>query len=249
METEEQRQKMREERREAIVAAARRVFSEKGPHGATMDEIARTAKVSKGALYLHFESKEELLLAVQLETLERQVADLRAAARIGNTGLERTARLCVALARSALADLPSFQIGIGSLFSGSQLPQRGARADRYRELMAEQFQLIATAVTDGKRDGSIVTDVAVTQLVVHLWAGLIGVIGVHAHGAELLTRFPEELRSSANLGEEGLEVLFDFEHLVVAFTHSLLLSVASPESSALVAAPSSRRLGAILPNL
>jgi len=44
--------------------AALVVFAEKGFHAARMDEIAARAGRSKGSLYHHFESKQELLLAV-----------------------------------------------------------------------------------------------------------------------------------------------------------------------------------------
>lgn len=44
--------------------AARRAFAARGYHGTLMDHVARTAGVSKGAVYLHFPSKEELFLAL-----------------------------------------------------------------------------------------------------------------------------------------------------------------------------------------
>lgn len=47
-----------------IVDAALAVFAEKGFAAARLDEIAKRAGVSKGALYLYFETKEELFRAV-----------------------------------------------------------------------------------------------------------------------------------------------------------------------------------------
>ena len=47
-----------------IVAAAMSVFAEKGFAAARLDEIAARAGVSKGALYLYFETKEDLFRAV-----------------------------------------------------------------------------------------------------------------------------------------------------------------------------------------
>lgn len=54
----------KEARPAEIVAAAFEVFAEKGFAGAKLDEIAARAGVSKGALYLYFETKEELFRAV-----------------------------------------------------------------------------------------------------------------------------------------------------------------------------------------
>jgi TetR/AcrR family transcriptional regulator, repressor of fatR-cypB operon len=47
--------------RQAIFDAAVRVFAKKGFASATLDEIAQEAEFSKGALYLYFSSKEDIL--------------------------------------------------------------------------------------------------------------------------------------------------------------------------------------------
>lgn len=54
----------RDERRAQLLASALEVFVNHGYHGAAMDEIAETAKVSKPVLYQHFPSKRELYLAL-----------------------------------------------------------------------------------------------------------------------------------------------------------------------------------------
>ncbi|MCZ2403222.1 TetR/AcrR family transcriptional regulator [Paenarthrobacter sp. Z7-10] len=62
----------RDERRIQLLAAAQEVFVANGFHGAAMDEIAETARVSKPVLYQHFPSKRELYLAL----LDNHLADL-----------------------------------------------------------------------------------------------------------------------------------------------------------------------------
>jgi AcrR family transcriptional regulator len=52
-----------------IIAAALEVFSEKGFAAARLDDIAARAGVSKGALYLYFETKQDLFRAVVRETI------------------------------------------------------------------------------------------------------------------------------------------------------------------------------------
>jgi TetR/AcrR family transcriptional regulator len=62
----------------AILAAAERKFLEHGFHGTTVEEIAQTADVSVGSIYVHFESKEGLYLALierALEVEERYMAE------------------------------------------------------------------------------------------------------------------------------------------------------------------------------
>lgn len=61
--------------RTRILAAAQEVFSQKGFHQATMDEIAERADVGKGTLYRHFPSKENLfhqLVQIRLKELEAE---------------------------------------------------------------------------------------------------------------------------------------------------------------------------------
>lgn len=51
-------------KRRDIIDGARRVFFEKGFDGASMDEVAKAASVSKATIYVYFSSKEELFEAL-----------------------------------------------------------------------------------------------------------------------------------------------------------------------------------------
>lgn len=61
--------------REALLEAAARVYSQRGFAGATLEEVAAEAGFTKGAVYAHFGSKENLLLALVEEHLAAQVAE------------------------------------------------------------------------------------------------------------------------------------------------------------------------------
>jgi len=64
--------------RERILDAALSVFSRKGYHEARVDEIVSEAKVSKGAIYLHFPNKEKLFVALVdqfANLIERRVSE------------------------------------------------------------------------------------------------------------------------------------------------------------------------------
>jgi AcrR family transcriptional regulator len=66
-----------------ILGAARKVFGEKGFTDATVDEIAESAGLAKGTLYLYFSSKRELYLAALksgiAELVERSQKNMAAA--------------------------------------------------------------------------------------------------------------------------------------------------------------------------
>ncbi|HQC19879.1 MAG TPA: helix-turn-helix domain-containing protein, partial [Smithella sp.] len=54
------KRKEKENRRSTILKAARKLFLERGFKAVTVDSIAEKAEVSKGSIYLCFESKEEI---------------------------------------------------------------------------------------------------------------------------------------------------------------------------------------------
>ena len=54
--------------RESILDAAETVFLDKGVSAATLEQIAREAGVTRGAVYWHFKNKEDLLLAMRERT-------------------------------------------------------------------------------------------------------------------------------------------------------------------------------------
>ena len=62
-----------------ISAAALATFAEKGFAGARLEEIAQRAGVSKGTLYLYFETKQDLFRAVVQEVVVPNVETIRSA--------------------------------------------------------------------------------------------------------------------------------------------------------------------------
>lgn len=62
--------------RRYLLDAAAIVFARDGFHGATLDEVAKTAGFTKGAVYSNFKSKDDLFLELQREWADRQLAVL-----------------------------------------------------------------------------------------------------------------------------------------------------------------------------
>ena len=81
-------------RSEQLLALANQLFAERGFHGASMDELARRAGVSKPVIYDHFGSKEQLFatcvrrtgeaLADQVAEAVHEESDPRARLRAGS---------------------------------------------------------------------------------------------------------------------------------------------------------------------
>src|SRR5881396_2334103 len=77
------------DRREAILAAALDVFSERGFHEASLEDVAARDGVSKALIYEHFASKRELQRALMETYVHELMGRLTAAITPVEAGEER----------------------------------------------------------------------------------------------------------------------------------------------------------------
>lgn len=87
----ERKEREKERRRQQIIVAAKRVFSDKGFNKATMEDIAKEAELSPGTLYLYFKNKEELYASLSLRIL--QYMHIRVSHVINQAELDPLAKL------------------------------------------------------------------------------------------------------------------------------------------------------------
>jgi AcrR family transcriptional regulator len=168
------RAEKREANRERILRAARKVFGERGFHGATIEEIADEAGLSNGAIYYNFDSKGDLFFALLEERMDERIRHMRrtlttaAEADVGDLGLvaeardatrslkeSRDWRLLVLEFIAHAARTPNlaprlaehkrkFRTALAELLA-QRLSERGAKA----ALSADQLALAATALANG----------------------------------------------------------------------------------------------------
>jgi AcrR family transcriptional regulator len=62
--------------RERLLEAAAKVFAARGYQGASIDQIAAEAGLSKGAVYWNFASKDELFLALLEERIDKRMEEI-----------------------------------------------------------------------------------------------------------------------------------------------------------------------------
>ncbi|QKG24912.1 TetR/AcrR family transcriptional regulator [Actinomadura verrucosospora] len=90
------RQERREQTRTALLSAAERLWAERGIHGASLDDIAAAAGLTKGAVYSNFAGKTDLLLALlerfTSDRLGTDVCDELRSADHGRSNAERSGR-------------------------------------------------------------------------------------------------------------------------------------------------------------
>lgn len=75
----DRRARRKAETRARLLAAARRLFVERGYHGTRPQDVARAADVGAGTFYLHFADKREAFLAFTEQAAEELMAAVRGA--------------------------------------------------------------------------------------------------------------------------------------------------------------------------
>lgn len=93
------------DRAAAVRAAMRALVARSGFHGASMGAVAREAGVATGTAYVHYGSKDELVIAAYLESKERLGSAAIAAVEAGDPPAERFQALWKGVYRHLAADV------------------------------------------------------------------------------------------------------------------------------------------------
>lgn len=143
--------------REAVVEAAREEFARHGVEGARVEDIARRAGISKGAFYLHFQTKEgafqvilQRFLGVLAELAARR-EDLLCSPGQGGLDLARALELECASDVELLEVLWRNRKVLAALDSSAMGPAAPLVLD-FRRRMRE---LVAVRIEDGQRTGML----------------------------------------------------------------------------------------------
>jgi len=134
-----------------IVAAALEVFVERGFEATKLADVARKAGVTKGTVYMYFESKEALFKAVVRETIVPVIAQGEALAR-SFTGsarelVERLVREYWRLVgETALAGIPKLMMAEAATF-----PE--LTRFYYEEVVTRGHRLMASVIERGIKNG------------------------------------------------------------------------------------------------
>jgi AcrR family transcriptional regulator len=143
------RQAQRLQKQQAFVRAGSAIFNQKGYRGTSLDEIAESLAVTKGAFYYHIKDKEDLLLRCFEQTTQRIAAMQQLAIDQGGNGMDQIARCLAYLFQDQHGDAGAL-IRFNMLIS---LP-RELRRQVVREMHAIRDRF-ATMLEIGMADGSI----------------------------------------------------------------------------------------------
>ena len=192
--------------RERILEAAVRVFSHKGYYEARVDEIVEESQTSKGAVYFHFPSKEQIFLALVDEfagLLEQKLLDTIRTEGDGVRGVDAALRVGLdtfAKYRSLAKIFLIQAVGLGSAFEEKRL-----------QILNRFAEVIKSYLDQAVEDGDILP--VDTQITAYAWIGAINEVVIRwVHTGEPA---PEEIQPtlralllrSIGVSEERIENL------------------------------------------
>ncbi|MBO6634726.1 TetR/AcrR family transcriptional regulator [Parvibaculum sp.] len=144
--SETERKTERALKREAVLAAAAHVFSERGYHRASLDEVAQVLNITKPTLYYYFKNKEAMLFACVQHGLD--MLEAAGGAEDGN-GRAQLAAYLEGYAAVIETDFGRCAVRI----SDAELSE--ASRKKVRRIKGEIDRKIRQLVTAGIADGSI----------------------------------------------------------------------------------------------
>src|SRR6266481_3962450 len=161
-----------------IMTAAARVFARRGVENATMEMIAREAKVAVGTIYLHFASRDEVYLNLCAERGTQLGAGYREVIARGLKPLDEIR----ALAQVYIAYLheSADPILISEPIPYSEIRKRLRRSsevrtfDRGSKIRREVFRLFESGVKRAFDRGLVADSLGATGVTVAIWSILNG---------------------------------------------------------------------------
>jgi AcrR family transcriptional regulator len=182
MTTAQRRAREKARRQQEILEAAKEVFFKKGIRRATMDDVAAQAEVSKGTVYLYFQSKESVLAHLLLEGLSILLTQLEAAYAPQEplSAEKRLRQLVEAYWHFAQAHPNYFRLLLA--LDRGRFRER-VSAEVYQEILTESkrgLELVANAIRQGTEEGMFTADDPLLTAGV-LWGALNGALDLMAN--------------------------------------------------------------------
>jgi AcrR family transcriptional regulator len=208
LEEKKKRKKGKENRKNAILKAARRLFFDRGFKSVTVDNIAAKAEVSKGSIYLCFESKEEIyaqiLISDNIELYERTKNFSRTEASATQLLLE-FARIYVDY---FLNNNELFRILMTFMMQTSQMNLVEKQKNELIRSTNENIKIISEIIQKGIDSGEFSPIGNIRQMQNGIWGMLNGIISLYlftGNPIKRTERIHSTVRDSLNVFINGLK--------------------------------------------
>jgi len=167
------RESSKQETREALIAAAAIEMAEKGIDGASLDAICARAGFTRGAFYVHFKDRDDLVVAV----VERHLKSFFDQVIAGNDAPEDLERTIAQYVSTVVAMATTLRNRKEWRFHHTlaACARSPAIRERYASLQYEAIARVKRAAEAGQREGNIRRDVtpeAMAEVLVVLTLGI-----------------------------------------------------------------------------
>ncbi|HME41005.1 MAG TPA: TetR/AcrR family transcriptional regulator [Steroidobacteraceae bacterium] len=182
----ERREEEKERRRAEILDAAETLYAKKGWDALTVDQVARSARLSRALVYVYFRDKEELLFAIGERAMRLLRDRFTAAAATHAQGLDKMEAIGRAYMGYAY-EFPHY-FDFCTRFQAHSAPLDPGSHEGGAQIAGDEvLGVVVAAIDAGIRDGSIRADVGPPMmLATTLWAFTHGIIQLAmAKGSEL----------------------------------------------------------------
>jgi AcrR family transcriptional regulator len=210
MGTSERKQREKELRLNCIINSAQKVFFTKGLMDSTIDDVAVSAEISKGTIYLYFKNKEELIAAVFI----RGIVILRELLKKKSSGKKSGIEKIAAMGKAYLEFAKKYPDYFGLMLNKDLHRLEVNDTTPHSKLCIDQgvaiLQMVSEAVVSGIKDGSIRKDLDPLQSSLILWGQIHGTIALaFQEKSHLLEQFSIDfdkmILGSINIIIEGLK--------------------------------------------
>ena len=204
-----EKEKEKENRKNTILKAARRLFFDRGFKSVTVDNIAAKSEVSKGSIYLCFESKEEIYAQILIAdniVFYKKVKNFAATEATASQLLLEFARIYV---NYFLDDNELFRILMTFMMQTGQMHLTEKQNTELIRSTNESIKPISEIIQKGINSGEFSLIDNIWKIQNAIWGMLNGIISLYlftGNPIKRAERIHSTVRDSLNVIIKGLKV-------------------------------------------
>jgi AcrR family transcriptional regulator len=176
---EDRRKREKDQRRSAILNAARKLFFEKGFRYVTVENIARKAELSKGSIYLYFRSKEEIYTQILLNDIDKFNKKSSLIFQNGKSAAELVMDFAFTYVDFFLNDRELFRIMMTFMLHTEDMNLAETVNQHIIEVTNNTVKIIETILQQGIEKGEFPSDINLRLSRNAMWGLLNGIISLH----------------------------------------------------------------------
>lgn len=188
MSTADRRQEEKEQRRNDIIDAAEVVFAQKGVDKATMADVAKAARLSRGLIYFYFKDKDDLYLAIMLRATQTLRTFFEKAVAIEKSGFDKIRAMGRAYVDFSIKKPDYFHALVD--FEARNIEAANPQENEAECLLEgnKLLEMMTAVIIEGMQDGSIRQDIGdPLQAAISLWGFTHGIIQIRANKEQMFT--------------------------------------------------------------